>query len=991
MDAGFSTIYRPENGRIKGQNLPRYSNRYIYEANKSNYIMAGDRPHMRLAQERNLLGTLRLFAGEKPLDECENVDFSYYPGRVDWVVKDSAFEGEIRLTVTAPGDGVGIALRAESPIPLRFTYRGLSPKKTDPGHEAHPYWNFSILVADKSLQTTQFDEAWLIGNETGEEEGVLYIESPAVNENLKERCRIFVKCDGTCTFGEGGITGTFAEYFLAQKEHASGNPRELFEQGLARSERIASSLTVETPDEYINACSLAAAAEMDGAWHPPKTMHGNMSWNMPFVGWLSHQQHTLGFHDRALDTLKAYADAQVKSDEKRAYTRSPNGTMPEFDSRYYGQGHIAEDQAFYNMQTQFFHQMIRAWRYSGNPEFAAILRDALRLHLIREDECFDPEGTGLYESVINTWPTDSVFNSGGGSVEETCYVYAAVCAMIELCEGEEKEKYRRKAEKIKKAFFDQLWIEDRGYPGAWVDRIGLKRLHKDAWLYSAFMPIECGLVDEFQAAQALYYPYWALEQDKNGLFWFSNWTPGIWSVRECSSGENMQYALAALRCGKVDAGVNVISGFARSSLDAVIPGNLTDPVIESATQFACAVVEGLFGYEPDYPNGRVTVAPKIPFAWGHARMKTGNIELVYDENSLRVTLAKPAKITLQMRLYAEELLSVRGTNNWRLVPSMGGMIVEADFDEGTEACLQLETRGRRDFEHPIRTNAIPEGEIFNPQNVTPDSHGAHLVFKKSEAGYWQEYWLDMGKDPVREEIIQKQRTPIPENATFVPIDISKALNANVEGIFREKYLTPRYNQGTSLQIAYDGFNLWTFSFWGTEAPPVTLEKKGIVTSEAGIPFAVCEGEKNIAFTSIWDNFPTSVTIPVNDEADMAIVAVTGSTNPMQCGIENAQLTFVYADDTFEELPLVNPQNYISLCAYPRRATATHYATNRSDVFNPIDECLLRDFTPEVVPLGENVRTLLIRWPLKKAALKEIRLETLSIEVVTGIMAVTLVK
>ena len=124
---------------------------------------------------------------------------------------------------------------------------------------------------------------------------------------------------------------------------------------------------------------------------------------------------------------------------------------------------------------------------------------------------------------------------------------------------------------------------------------------------------------------------------------------------------------------------------------------------------------------------------------------------------------------------------------------------------------------------------------------------------------------------------------------------------------------------------------------------------------------------------------------------MAIVAVTGSTNPMQCGNENAQLTFVYADDTFEELPLVNPQNYISLCAYPRRATATHYATNRSDVFNPIDECLLRDFTPEVVPLGEKVRTLLIRWPLKKAALKEIRLEALSIEVVTGIMAVTLVK
>ena len=173
MSTNSSTVYRPEGGYITGQNLPRYSNRYIYEANKSNYIMAGDRPHMRLAQERNLLGTLRLFAGNKPLDECENVSFRYYPGKVEWTVKDPSFDGEIRLTVTSPGDGVGIALRAETPFPLRFTYRGLSPKKSDTGHEVHSCWNFNILVADKSLQTTQFDDSWLSGNETGTEDGTL--------------------------------------------------------------------------------------------------------------------------------------------------------------------------------------------------------------------------------------------------------------------------------------------------------------------------------------------------------------------------------------------------------------------------------------------------------------------------------------------------------------------------------------------------------------------------------------------------------------------------------------------------------------------------------------------------------------------------------------------------------------------------------------------------------------------------------------------------
>ena len=52
-----------------------------------------------------------------------------------------------------------------------------------------------------------------------------------------------------------------------------------------------------------------------------------------------------------------------------------------------------------------------------------ILRPALELHLEWAKDCFDPDDDGLYESYINTLPTDSVWYNGGGSVEESAYAY----------------------------------------------------------------------------------------------------------------------------------------------------------------------------------------------------------------------------------------------------------------------------------------------------------------------------------------------------------------------------------------------------------------------------------------------------------------------------------------------------------------------------------------------------------------------------------------
>ena len=61
-----------------------------------------------------------------------------------------------------------------------------------------------------------------------------------------------------------------------------------------------------------------------------------------------------------------------------------------------------------------------------------ILRPALELHLEWAKECFDPDDDGLYESYINTLPTDSVWYNGGGSVEESAYAYFGHLAAMDM-------------------------------------------------------------------------------------------------------------------------------------------------------------------------------------------------------------------------------------------------------------------------------------------------------------------------------------------------------------------------------------------------------------------------------------------------------------------------------------------------------------------------------------------------------------------------------
>jgi hypothetical protein len=216
-------------------------------------------------------------------------------------------------------------------------------------------------------------------------------------------------------------------------------------------------------------------------------------------------------------------------------------------------------------------------------------------------------------------------------------------------------------------------------------------------------------------------------------------------------------------------------------------------------------------------------------------------------------------------------------------------------------------------------------------------------------------------------------------ATWKTLDISRHFNGDIRTIFQQKYASPR-PATVSCRMGYDGWSAWTFQPWKISVPEIKLDKPGEpVTTPQGVLFGKIGVEKNIAFTSRWDNWPKSVTVPVNARGEAVWLLVCGSTNPMQGRIANAVLRFRYADGKEETLELVPPLNFWSLCPFGR----VDYDYKR-------DGFALGKEPPPQVQLGENCRAMVYGQKLRPGvALKDVTLETLSQEVVIGLMAVSM--
>jgi hypothetical protein len=1063
-------LYTVDGDAFTIHNGERYSNRPLYCNHIYAIVLAGDKPCAMVGKMANIYGNLMcaLVRGGKGtwLQNASDITSTYRPGRMEWVVKDQAWGStavDLEIVPTSNGPGMVAHATIENPQPgdslvwasgaakmmqkgsILWEYdmtslksgldkRGFTPSDCESDTVSAQGNSWKLLSKDKGAEpatgTCSAQTDIVVGDADSWQDPVALLKSHAASKPI------------VC--GQIDVASNHDVYWdlLGPGAGNDKSPADEFSAGMEREKSIENRVTIDTPDPWLNAGVGASSIVVDACYRDGVYTHSGMRWSTALLGWRTVYGGTVfGWHGLVKDDAKLFIGSQITEDQPdktqpvadpktRLTSQAPNSMM-------FGKGHIElHDPHHYDMQSQFFDQIEHAWRWTGDAELEKLLKPSLDLDCEWIRKCYDPYNLGIYESYANTWPTDDQFYNGGGTSEETAYAFRAELTALQLAQraGDQQGIVTHTAaiDRIKKGFFDLLWVKDKGFPGGYREQYGLKRLHESGWLYAIFCPIDAGLLSPEQAASSLYYTEWAMERMKmpygGEQCWPSNWVPSIWSVREMWSGDDYALALAYFQTGMPDEGWKVFRGmFPQQEIFGPVPGDMGHPsggtdFNDCNSMFARTVVEGLFGYTPDYPNGVVKIAPQFPTDWDHASIKTTDMSIAFRHDGLtseyKITLANPCAMDLELPVSASEVSSVSVNDapaTSEIIPGFGRSVVKVHVPSTGTAVVKLTAKDQLPTVPSIYTSANvgdavtlkpATGETIvdfhDPQSVLQGGKlegdgitgtiacegGDHMVFaliKTGDLKQWQMFKIHVTDVKADAELAAKTNVDIPKGATFDPVDLKSTFNGDIQTIYQQQYVSPRPNT-CSLRLATDGYSTWQMSGGPKMSTPTVklnsveslTDGHGNILAGSVVPFPAPAEGKNIAFTSLWDNWPHQVSVPVNKSGKAIWFLVCGTTNHMEVRISNAQLRMTYADGVVEKLDLVPPFNFWTLC--PLSGNDYDY---KRDAFS------LPKVPPKTVQLGTNCRAILLPWKLRPGVkLKDVTLECLSNEVVIGLMGAT---
>lgn len=423
-----------------------------------------------------------------------------------------------------------------------------------------------------------------------------------------------------------------------------------------------------------------------------------------------------------------------------------------------------------------------------------------------------------------------------------------------------------------------------------------------------------------------------------------------------------------------------------------------------------ALIQGLYGILPDALNGRLLIKPGFPEEWEYASLHTPDIDFDFkageaatgkyssrDCSLYTVTHRLPAVRNLELQFPARRSavarLTVNGQNAaWRLVENSVGrpmLSVSVPAASGEEVAINVAWEGEL-LEAPASVDAYPATRVRKAGPVS------FIAMEQGQMKWWA---------PVEHPVSDKGNKPVPagdfkavDSARCTPVDMQKVFNANVTDIFRNEYLSPR-SPYTTLQLPKQGIGEWCHPLKTVDIDDSGLRaavRKGLLETKLGIPFRTPAEGHNIAFTSLWDNYPDSLQIPLQGKASRAYLLMAGSTNHMQCHIDNGVIRVYYEDGTCDTLSLVNPDNWppIEQIFFEDGKSFNRHAPSLYRLRLKTGE-LSNNFGEELGFTGvsrevDGGAAVLLEMPLNAGKkLSHLVLETLSNEVVIGIMGITL--
>ena len=801
---------------------------------------------------------------------------------------------------------------------------------------------------------------------------------------------------------------------------------------------LASRIRIITPDPYFNTLGGALAVAADGIWDGEVWLHGAIGWRMPLSGWrAAYTGDALGWHDRARTHFNAYAASQVTEvpntiphpaqDSTLALARSEKkwGT-PQYSNGYICRNPRRNDQMHhYDMNLCYIDELLWHFNWTGDLEYARRMWPVLTRHLAWEKRNYDPDNDGLYDAYACIWASDALYYNSGAVTHSSAYNYRSnrLAAMIAEKIGEDPAPYREEADRILKALNARLWIPERGHWAEFQDFMGHKRLHTSPGVWTIYHALDSDIADPFQAYLATSYvdreiPHIpvcgdGLKDEGYATISTTNWLPYSWSINNVAFAEVMHTALAYFQAGRADAGFHLLKS---SVLDGMYlgesPGNFGQISFYDAARGECyrdfgdpigvasrVLIQGLYGILPDAMNGRLLVKPGLPSSWPFASLHTPDIDFDFKHTnetatSYAIIHRLPAVRTLELQFPAQRSEVAKLTVNgkpatWTLVENsisrpILSVVIPASSDEKVEINIEW---GGEVLGSPTKSQI---------EAVSAEAPVCFVPMQQGDMKWWVPVDNPLSAD--KDDSIQFSAFAKVNSSKCEPVVMDEQFNSAVTDIFRNEYLSPR-SPYTTLQIPKQGIGEWCHPLHTVDIDDSGLRssvQKGVLNTKLGVPFRTPAEGQNIAFTSLWDNYPDSLTVSLKGKASRAYLLMAGSTNHMQCHIDNGLIRVYYTDGTCDKMALRNPDNWAPIehiffeddLAFNRHAPALYRLRLKTgEISNNFGEELGFPGASRELDGGA---AILLEMPLNPdKKLSHLVLETLSNDVVIGLMGITL--
>lgn len=629
--------------------------------------------------------------------------------------------------------------------------------------------------------------------------------------------------------------------------------------------------------------------------------------------------------------------------------------------------------------------------------------------------------------------------------------------------GEDPLPYEKEADKILKAINANLWLQRKGWWAEYKDLMGNQMVHPDAAAWTVYHAIDSDIHDPFQAYQATRYvdteiPHIpvtgkGLTDEGYRTISTSNWLPYSWSINNVAFAEVGHTALAYWQAGRKEEAFKL---FKSNILDGMYlgasPGNIGQISYYDAARGECyrdfgdpigvysrALVQGLFGILPDAMNDRLVVRPGFPAEWNHASIETSDIRFKFTRDaklerySIQPSFSKDLTLTLLLDAYSDKIASLKVNGKeagWTLGEGISNPQIRIECSKADKYEVEICWDGNRingkiesqtvvpNQEWTLMTDAQIMG-VNDPQSVlNSPTFEAHKIIGKivGEAGNrtlfvqlkqgemtWFQPINMLIKDLSSAQNEEATRLTIKPNAVYETVNMDSFFNESVSRIFKNEYLSPR-SPYTTLQVPTQGIGEWCHPLLTANIDDSGLRKavkNHVFHTPMGIPFRSVGDSvgKNIAFTSLWDNFPDSIAIPLSGKGSYAYFMMAGTTNHMQCHVTNGMVEIVYRDGTSSQLTLVNPETwapieqdfYVDGKAFSLKNTRPYRVAFKNGA---VSRNLAEEFKIKPTEVyGRNIdggAGIILGLPLDSSKeLKELRLKTVANEVIIGLMGVTL--